>query len=195
MTTMTYADLLRPAMKGRALVYHIGLVIFGSLLVALSARIVLPLPFSPVPITGQTLTVLLVGASLGSRLGGLSLLLYLMAGLARLPVFAGGMGGPLVLLGPTGGYLIGFVAAAYLAGLLAEKGWDRRFGSTVAAMLLGNLVIYAFGLLWLARYAGDMTLRLGLYPYLPGDLLKVFLAALLLPFGWWFLNRRRPSGV
>ena len=195
MTTMTYADLLRPVMKGRVLVYNMGLVIAGSLLVALSARIALPLPFSPVPITGQTLAVLLVGASLGSRLGGLSLLLYLMAGLAGLPAFAGGTGGPLVLLGPTGGYLIGFVAAAYLTGLLAEKGWDRRFGSTVAAMLLGNLVIYAFGLLWLARYAGDMTIRLGLYPYVPGDLLKIFLAALLLPFGWWFLNRRRPSGV
>jgi biotin transport system substrate-specific component len=176
-------------------VYDLGLVIGGSLLVALSAQMALPLPFSPVPITGQTLAVLLVGALLGSRRGSLSLLLYLLEGLAGLPVFAGGTGGSLVLLGPRGGYLLGFVAAAYLTGLLAEKGWTQRFGPSVAAMLLGNTAIYALGLPWLARYVGGMTTRLGLYPYLPGDLLKVFLAAWLLPFGWRFLNCRRTSGV
>lgn len=189
MTTITFADTFRPAAARRAVRYDAALIIGGALVIALGARAALPLPFSPVPITGQTLAVLLVGALLGSRRGALSVLLYLAEGIAGLPVFAGGAAGPAYMLGPTGGYLIGFVAAAWLTGVLAGRGWDRRIGSTALAMLAGNAVIYAFGLPWLAAFVGaENALTLGLFPFLIGDLLKLVLAAVLLPSGWQVLR-------
>jgi biotin transport system substrate-specific component len=185
----TYADILRPAAKKYALLYDVAWVMGGSLFIALSAQVAIHLPFSPVPVTGQTLAVILVGMLLGSRRGSLALLTYLAEGLAGLPVFAGGTAGPARLLGPTGGYLVGFIVAAYVTGLLAERGWDRRVGTTLLAMLLGNAVLYALGLPWLAAFVGaQRALPLGLYPFIPGDLLKVALAALLLPAGWKLLG-------
>lgn len=190
MTFATYADILRPSTRQKALFYDIALVVGGSLFIALCARLRIPLPFSPVPITGQTLAVLLVGALLGSRRGGLSLLTYLVEGACGLPVFQGGNAGLAYLAGPTGGYLVGFVAAAYVTGLLAERGWDRRTGTTILAMLLGNATLYAFGLPWLAVFVGSNALSLGFYPFIAGDLLKVALAATLLPSGWKLLGMR-----
>ncbi|HDN79156.1 MAG TPA: biotin transporter BioY [Chloroflexi bacterium] len=184
---MTMAEALRPsiARKRMALLYDVALVTGGSIFVALAARIAIPLPFSPVPITGQTLAVLLVGALLGSKRGALSLLLYLLEGALGLPVFAGGTGGLVRLLGPTGGYLIGFVAAAFVTGWLAEHQWDRRFWSNFVAMLIGNLLIYLFGLSWLAHYVGlGKVLALGFYPFIPGDLIKLIIATAALPSGW-----------
>lgn len=184
---MTFADLLQPSFIRirHRLLYDVALIVGGSLFVALSARIAIPLPFSPVPITGQTLAVLLVGTLLGSRRGASSLLLYLLEGGLGLPVFAGGMSGLAYMVGPTGGYLIGFVCAAFAAGLLAEKKWDRRPQKSALAMLLGNLVIYVCGLSWLARFVGaDKVLALGFYPFIPGDLMKLALATVLLPSGW-----------
>jgi biotin transport system substrate-specific component len=181
----TYADVLRPSVKKYALLYDIVLVVGGSLFIALSAQVAIHLPFSPVPVTGQTLAVLLVGMLLGSRRGSLSLLTYLVEGLAGLPVFAGGTAGFARLLGPTGGYLVGFVAAAYVTGRLAERGWDRRVGTTILAMLLGNAAIYALGLPWLAAFVRiGRALPLGFYPFIPGDIVKLALAAILLPAGW-----------
>lgn len=194
MTYATYADLLRPSERSQLWIYNIALVLGGSLLIGLSAQITIPLPFSPVPITGQTLAVLLAGALLGSKRGGLCLLTYLAEGVAGLPVFSGGMAGPTHLLGPTGGYLIGFVAAAALTGLLAERGWDRRLWSNLAAMVTGNLVIYGFGLTWLAVFVGlNQALTLGVYPFLLGDVIKVAIATLLLPLGWLVLPILRPN--
>lgn len=187
--TPTYADLIRPAGRRAALAYDMALVLGGSLLTALAAQLSIRLPFSPVPITGQTLAVLLVGALLGSRRGALSMLAYLLEGLMGLPVFAGGMSGAAYMLGPTGGYLVGFVAAAWLTGWLAERGWDRQVWSTVLAMVLGNLCLYAFGLAWLSRFVGARALTLGLLPFLVGDALKVALAAAALPAGWKVLGR------
>jgi biotin transport system substrate-specific component len=182
---MTYADILRPSVKRQALLYDAILVLAGSLLIGLSARLAIRLPFSPVPITGQTMAVLLAGALLGSRRGALSVLAYLGEGMAGLPVFAGGAGGIAHLAGPTGGYLAGFVLAALVVGWLAERGWDRHPGTTALAMLLGNAAIYALGLPWLAAFVGgERALVLGLYPFLAGDLLKLALAAALLPVGW-----------
>jgi len=182
MVSGSHADVLRPSAKKVALLYDAALVIGGSLFVALCAQVAIPLPFSPVPLTGQTLAVLLVGALLGSRRGGLALLAYLAEGLGGLPVFAGGRAGPAHLLGPTGGYLLGFVVAAYVTGLLAERGWNRRIGTTLLAMLVGNAAIYAFGLPWLARFVGGGRVwGLGFLPYLPGDLLKLVLGTILLP--------------
>ena len=147
--------------------------------VALSGRVAIPLPFSPVPVTGQTLAVVLVGISLGARRGALSLLLYLAEGAMGLPVFAGGGLGPAWIVGPTGGYLWGFVLAAYVVGSLAERGWDRSIGSRALAILLGNAAIYLLGLPWLAQFTGvERVLALGLYPFLVGDLAKLVLAML-----------------
>jgi biotin transport system substrate-specific component len=186
----TYADLLRPAARREAHLYDLALILGGSLLVTLSAQIAIHLPFSPVPITGQTLAVLLVGALLGSRRGALSLIVYLSEGAAGLPVFAGGNAGTVILTGPRGGYLVGFVAVAAVTGWLAEHGWDRHVITTIGAMLIGNILLYAFGLPWLASFVGTKrVLALGLTPFIPGDLAKLALAAALLPSGWKVLNR------
>ena len=188
---MTYADILRPSVRRYAFLYDIAWIAGGSLFIALSAQVAIPLPFSPVPITGQTLAVLLTGVLLGSRRGSLCLLAYLAEGISGLPVFAGGMAGPARLVGPTGGYLVGFIAAAFLTGLLAERGWDRRVTTTLLAMLLGNAAIYAFGLPWLARFVGgERVLALGLLPFIPGDFLKLILATMFLPSGWKLLGRK-----
>ncbi|GFP35213.1 biotin transport system substrate-specific component [Candidatus Hakubella thermalkaliphila] len=181
-------------MSRKGILYDVLLILGGSLLPALSAQIAIPLPFSPVPITGQTFAVLLVGTLLGSRRGALAMLAYLGEGLLGLPVFAGGRGGLAVFMGPTAGYLWGFVAAAFLVGSLAERGWDRHIWSAGAAMFLGNGVIYLFGLPWLSYFLpGSLSqvLALGLYPFIPGDILKLALAALALPSGWALLQRRK----
>ncbi|MBN1810821.1 MAG: biotin transporter BioY [Anaerolineae bacterium] len=191
MTFTTCADLLRPATGQKALAYDGVLVIGGSLFIALCAQFTIHV--GPVPITGQTLGVLLTGMLLGSRRGSLSVLAYLAEGIAGLPVFApGGPPGLARLLGPTGGYLLGFVAAAYVTGLLAERGWDRKSVTTLVAMLIGNAVIYAFGLPWLALFVGiENALPLGFYPFIIGDLAKAFLAAALLPIGWRLLTKTK----
>jgi biotin transport system substrate-specific component len=170
--------------------YDLCLILAGSLLIGLSAQIAIPLPFSPVPITGLTLTVLLAGATLGSRRGGLCLLTYLAEGLSGLPVFAAGASGLSQLLGPTGGYLLGFVVAAYLTGRLAERGWDRQMHTAFLAMLLGNGAIYAFGVVWLSVFVGiSKAVTVGLYPFLVGDGLKLAIATFCLPFGWKLLSQ------
>lgn len=168
------------------------LVVAGSLFVALCAQIRVPLPFTPVPLSGQTLGVLLVGGLLGPRLGLLSLLLYLVQGAVGLPVFADSKAGLAILLGPTAGYLVGFPLAAALTGYLASLGWDRRFLSTLLAMVLGNLVIYFLGAGWLAFGMGmgvSKALVLGVVPFLIGDALKAVLAAVALPSGWRLLGK------
>ncbi len=176
------------------LVTNLALIVAGSVLTALAAQVSIPLPFTPVPITGQTFAVLLVGAALGSRRGAASMALYVAQGLAGLPVFAGGKAGLAVLFGPTGGYLIGFIAAAFLTGWLAERGWDRRPLTTALAMILGNLVIYLFGVSWLAAFVGvSKAPLLGMVPFIPGDLVKIVLATVALPGAWWVVGRLNPS--
>ena len=167
------------------------LVLGFSLLTAAAAQVAVPLPFTPVPLTGQTFAVLLTGALLGPRLGALAMLAYLAEGAAGLPFFRGGAGGAGHLLGPTAGYLFAFPAAAYVTGYLAERGWDRRFVTAAAAMALGSLVILAGGWAWLAVMTGGAlkAFQLGVAPFLPGDVLKVALAAAALPAGWALLRR------
>lgn len=172
-----------PAGLGR----EMALILGGSLLVALLAQI--ELPMWPVPVTGQTFGVLLLGLLLGRR-AGLSLLAYLVEGAMGLPFFAGGGAGIVHLTGPTGGYLAGFVVAAFVVGWLAEKGWDRRVGTAVLALLLGNALIYLLGLPWLAQFTGwQKVWFLGLIPFIPGDILKLILAAVVMPWGWRLLRR------
>ena len=167
------------------------LVVGFSLLTAAAAQVVVPLPFTPVPLTGQTFAVLLTGALLGPRLGALAMLAYLAEGAAGLPFFRGGTGGYAHFAGPTAGYLAAFPAAAYVTGLLAERGWDRRFVTAAAAMALGSFVILAGGWAWLAVVTGDAlkAFRLGVGWFIVGDVVKVALAAAALPAGWALLRR------
>lgn len=174
----------------RSRLADLGMVLTGSLVVALLAQVRIPLPFTPVPLTGQTLGVLLVAAALGSRRGAAALALYLVEGLAGLPVFAGGSLGLARLMGPTGGYLIGFIAAAYLVGSLAEKSWDRRWDRVALMFVLGQAVIYLFGAGFLATVTGiSQAWVAGIAPFLLGDVLKAAAAAALLPAAWKWLDR------
>jgi biotin transport system substrate-specific component len=191
----TVVDVFRPDEKISAALYDVIIIICGSLIVGLSAQIKVYFPFSPVPITGQTFAVLMLGALLGSKRGVLAMLAYLIEGVLGLPVFAGGIG-PATLIGPTGGYLFGFIAAAYVVGKLAEMGWDRRVSTTIVAMLAGEIVLYTFGLCWLAIMTNIRTaLVIGLYPFIVGDILKVVLAAAVLPAGWKLLDCLKTKGT
>jgi biotin transport system substrate-specific component len=188
------AATLRFAVFPRSLAIDTALVTAGAGLVALTAQYEIKLWFTPVPVTGQTFAVLLVGASLGAIRGGSSLLLYFLVGLAGAPVYSGGDGGVEIVRGATGGYLVGFILAAVLTGWLAQRQWDRRFNSAVAAMLSGSVVIYLFGLPWLAHTANldlEGTLEAGLYPFVVGDLLKLYLAGMVLPGAWKLVRRLR----
>jgi len=170
---------------------EIALILASSWLVALTAQITIPL--RPVPITGQTFGVLLAGALLGSRRGTWALVAYLAQGAMGLPVFAGGAGGLARFTGPTAGYLAGFVVSAFVVGRLSEMGWDRRFLTTAMSMLIGNAVIYALGLPWLATFVGgEAVLKAGLFPFVPGDLLKIILAAMALPRVWTRVDAGEP---
>lgn len=184
---LTLIDVVLPQ---RRMAHNVMLVVAFSALIALSAQVAIPLPFTPVPITMQTLTVLLTGVLLGSRLGMATLVVYLVEGVIGLPVFTQWGAGIVHLFGPTGGYLIGFVFAAGLAGFLAERGWDRRLWTTLLAMVLGNLVIYAFGVGWLSTFLGlGSALAKGMLPFLIGDIIKIALAMVALPGGWALLRR------
>lgn len=172
----------------RSVWVDISLMVMGSLLISLFAQVRFPLPFTPVPITGQTFAVLLVGAALGRRRGLGSVLLYLLQGSLGLPVFAGGAG-LARLVGPTGGYLVGFLPAAYLAGFAAERGLDRRWFAALPFFLLAQLTLYGTGVAWLATYLGwEQVLLAGLVPFLTLDAVKAVLAAATLPSAWTLLG-------
>jgi biotin transport system substrate-specific component len=167
-----------------------ALVVLGSILLAVSAQVKIPL--YPVPVTGQTLVVLLIGMTYGPRLGGLTIAAYLAEGAVGLPVFAGGAVGIAALVGPTAGYLFGFLMAAVVMGWLAERGMGRSVVSTVAAMIIGNLVIYLFGALWLSSFIGlEKAMAAGVLPFLYGDALKLVVAAGLMPLAWRALSSGR----
>ena len=169
-------------------VRDIAFIAVAAGVIALSAQISISLWFTPVPITGQTLAVLLVGATGGALRGGRSLLVYLAGGAIGLPFFSPA-GSP-----ATYGYLGGFLAAAVVVGYLADRGWDRTYRRAVAAMLVGNIVIYLVGLPWLALNLGldfGATLTAGLTPFIPGDIVKLLLAAAALPSTWRLLGPRR----
>jgi biotin transporter BioY len=166
-----------------------ALVVAFSLLTALAAQVVIPLPL--VPITGQTFAVLLTGALLGSRLGALAMIAYLIEGASGLPFFyAGGGGVQHLLFSPTSGYLLAYPLAAFVVGLLAERGWDRRFLTAAAAMAFGSVVILLGGWAWLASFVGPASaFGAGVAPFLIGDLIKIVLAAAVLPSGWAILRK------
>ncbi|MBG0560854.1 biotin transporter BioY [Actinoplanes aureus] len=175
---------------GRSLVRDVVLVVGAAATVGAAAQIAIPVPGTPVPITGQTFAVLLVGATLGAYRGAAGMLVYLVAGVLGVPWFADGSAG---WPAATAGYLLGFIVAAALTGQLAALGADRRPGLTIALMAAGNVLIYLVGVPWLAFATGmDLTTAVtkGLIPYLFGDVLKTALAAALLPATWALVNRR-----
>jgi biotin transport system substrate-specific component len=184
--------LLGVALAPFDVVRQVGLVIGFSLLTALAAQIVIPI--GPIPITGQTFVVLLTGALLGSRLGAMAMIAYLIEGASGLPFFMGGHGGLLHLMGPTGGYLIAFPAAAYITGAFAEHGWDRRFFTAAAAMAIGSMVIMLSGWLWFSvvmQTSPMLTFYATVLKFIPGDVIKIALAAAVLPSGWKLVGKRR----
>jgi biotin transport system substrate-specific component len=209
---ITLGDFLVPIRLGeRAATWQRNLlmVAIGTMLIVLGARLSFYLPGYPeVPVTLQTFGVLFGGALLGFRRALASVALYLLIGIAGAPVFAldattgayrSGLdtivqtGAPGITLAPTGGYLVGFLFAGGLVGRLAELGWDRKIGGSLVAMLLGNIVVYLVGVPWLIASYNQSALwgvQQGVLPYLPGDLVKLAVAAGLLPVGWWIVRRR-----
>lgn len=169
------------------------LVVAGALLIYLTARVSFAVPPNPVPYTLQTFGVLVVGGALGMRRGAIAALLYVALGVVGLPFFAEGKGGLTVVLGATGGYLVGFIVAAALVGRLAELGWDRRIGGAIGATALGSVVIYAIGVPWLAVTTGlsaSEAIAFGLLPFVVVDIVKLLAAAAVFPAAWWVVGRR-----
>jgi len=173
---------------------HAALVAGGTIFLALLAQIALPIPGSPVPVTGQTLGVLLIGTTYGASLGLATFATYLLAGILGAPVFAGASFGIEKITGATGGYLVGMLVSTYLLGLLANRRMDQRFLTSFPSMIIGTLTTFAFGLLWLAHFTGKnwaWTINAGLTPFIIGEALKVIIAGTSMPLLWRFVNAKR----
>jgi biotin transport system substrate-specific component len=179
---------------GSIVLRNIALIVLGVALLWVSAKI--KVPFWPVPMTLQTFAVLALGAAYGSRLGVVTVAVYLVAGAAGLPVFTNtppAMAGPAYLLGPTGGFLVGFIVAAFIVGAAADRGWDRSVPKLMAAMVMADVAVFGLGLAWLAQAVPELgyswgLLQAGLWPFILGDLLKVLIAALAVPAAWQLLG-------
>ena len=185
----------RPVLADRVITRSVAtdalLVVAGAGLTAALAQVAVPL--WPVPITGQTLAVLLVGGSLGALRGSLSMVLYLLVGALGAPIYSDASSGWAVLGGPTGGYIVGFILAAALTGALAERKWDRKFLGRMVSYLAGSAVVFAVGLPWLGFSLGltvEQTLVSGLFPFVVGGVIKAVIAAGLIRAGWFAVGRR-----
>jgi biotin transport system substrate-specific component len=179
----TLATTLWPQQAASRTARFAALAVGGALALAISAKA--QVPFYPVPMTLQTLVVLIIGAAFGARLAAATVALYLAEGLMGLQVFAGLNAGPTYMAGPTGGFLIGFLFAAALVGWLAERGWDRSLGLLLAAMAIGHLVIFAFGYAWLASLIGPEKAWLGgIVPFFAATVVKTLLAWALVAAAW-----------
>lgn len=192
LSTVAYPTLISaiwPEEESSKLARNVVLAILGTALLTVSAKV--QVPFYPVPMTMQTLVVLVIGMAYGWRLGGATVLLYLAEGAVGLPVFAAG-GGYAYLAGPTGGYLAGFLACALAIGWLAERGWDRNPVLSVLAMAIGTVIIFALGLAWLTKLIGfQAAIANGLVPFIYGAIAKLALAAAALPYAWRLVRRYR----
>jgi biotin transport system substrate-specific component len=185
--SLTSKVLPRTSVIGKAL-----MITGGALFLGLLAQVVIPVPGSPVPVTGQTLGVLLLATAYGANLGAATFALYLLIGFAGAPVFAQSGHGLERLIGPTGGYLVGMLLASWVLGLLAGRKWDQKLFSALSTMFIGNFIIFAFGLIWLQQYTGkdwSWTFSAGLTPFIFGELLKIAIAGALLPTVWKVVGR------
>lgn len=191
MSSSAYAPTARRAVLAdllpASITREVALVALGVLVTALAAQFIVLLPFTPVPITGSTFAILLVGAAYGAKRGAATMGTYLLVGAIGVPVFTEASGGVQVFLGATGGYLVAFPIAAYVVGALARRGWDRNVAGMAAAFAIGSLIIYAIGVPWLAIVAAvdlPTAVALGAVPFLIGDAVKAVLAGLALPLAW-----------
>jgi biotin transport system substrate-specific component len=192
MTYKTYSELLRPRSVAMGLLYDLLMTAVGVVAITFSAYIRIPLPFSPVPLTGQTLTVLLIGILYGRRRGAICVLAYIMTGIAGLPVFQGGhFGLDYLIKGATTGYLFGFMIAAFVTGYLAENGFDRSLWKVFTAMFLGDIILLSFGSIWLAILGMQNVLVIGFLIFIPGDIVKILIATLILPTGWKLIGGKQ----
>ncbi len=188
----TLVATLWPARRTSRIARDAALAFGGALALALSAKV--QVPFYPVPMTLQSLVVLVLAVAYGARLGATAVALYLLEGLLGAPVFAGAVAGPAYMAGPTGGYLVGFLVAAALTGLLAERGWDRTWLRLLAAMTIGHAVIFAFGYAWLAALVGpEKAFVLGVAPFALATVVKTLLACALVGAAWGAVARQRTA--
>ncbi len=190
--TMTYSEYFFVKLLNQTklkLLYWISIIFFGSIFLTLASKINFILPFTSIPITLQTFAVLLLSMMVG-RISVYIVSLWILEGAFGLPVFSKGAG-LFYLLGPTGGYIFGFLVASYFCGYLAECGFDKSFVKTFFAMILGNLIIYFFGILWLLKFVNfdlSKAIYIGILPFIIGDVLKIFAATMILPSGWKILK-------
>ncbi len=193
---LTIGDFLVPIRVGERVsprLRHVLLVVAGAALIFLTAKLSIPIPGNPVPITLQNFGVLVVGGALGLKRGGAAALLYVLLGVVGLPFFAEGKGGLSVIWAASGGYLVGFIVAAAVVGRLAELGWDRRIGGAIGATAIGTAIIYAIGVPWLAvalNVSAGKAIELGLVPFILVDTAKLLAAAAVFPAAWWVVGRR-----
>jgi len=190
----TASTTLRTAVFPRSTVLtKAGFVISGVAFLSLLAQIAIPVPGSPVPVTGQTLGVLLMATSYGARLGATTFLTYLLVGALGAPVFANGGSGLDRIVGATGGYLVGMLLTSVLLGYLGGRKWDQKFKTALPAMLLGNVLTFTLGLIWLHQYTGKdwaWTISAGFTPFILGEILKIAIAGTSLPLIWQFVQRK-----
>ncbi len=187
------ATLRSVALPARTAVSSVGLVLGGTLFLGAMAQISLPVPGSPVPITGQTLGALLLGTAYGASLGFSTFAFYIAAGIAGAPLFAGHSAGIERLTGATGGYLVGMLVASWVTGALAGRKWDQKISTVVPTMLIGTTIIFTFGLLWLQHSTGQSwswTFEKGLQPFVVGEAIKIAIASTALPTVWRFVSKR-----
>lgn len=188
--TLRYALVSRSALSTRTI--NVLLVALGVGFLALMAQLSFPLPGSPVPFTGQTLAVLLLGSAYGANLGVTTISLYVAAGVAGLPIFTQATHGVSHLTGATGGYLVGMILASYISGYLAEKKFDQKFSTVIPSMLVSNIAIFTLGLIWLdhvTKQSWSWTIAHGFTPFILGEALKIAIASTSLPVVWRFITR------
>jgi biotin transport system substrate-specific component len=194
MVQVSQVSTLRSAFITRATVAsQISLILTGTVFLAVMAQIAFPIPGSPVPFTGQTLGVLLLGTAYGAGLGFSTIAFYLLMGMAGAPIFSSGTSGIERIVGPTGGYLVGMLISSLVLGALAGRKWDQKIKTVIPTMIIGNSIIFAVGLLWLNQYTGQSwswTFEKGLTPFILGEVLKIAIASTALPAVWKYASKR-----
>ncbi|MEJ6577922.1 MAG: biotin transporter BioY [Actinomycetota bacterium] len=194
MTQLSEVSTLKSAFVARnTAVTQLTLVLAGTIFLSVMAQIAFPIPGSPVPVTGQTLGVLLLGTAYGAGLGFSTMAFYLLIGILGAPVFASGSHGLERVIGATGGYLVGMLFASLVLGALAGRKWDQKIRTVIPTMIIGSTIVFTFGLIWLQQFSGQSwswTLEKGLLPFLPGEILKIAIASTALPTLWRFISKR-----
>lgn len=195
MTQLSEVSTLKSAFIARSTaVTQLSLVLGGTIFLSVMAQIAFPIPGSPVPVTGQTLGVLLLGTAYGAGLGFSTMAFYLLIGILGVPVFAPGESQGLErVIGATGGYLVGMLFASLIIGALAGRKWDQKIRTVIPTMLIGSTIVFTFGLIWLQQFSGQSwswVLEKGLLPFLPGEILKIAIASTALPALWRFISKR-----